>query len=110
MAHLRDVTAYAYARLTAMKLYAYRALDYLHAATENDRRYLLFNAVQKSKLSTEGVKVVTQLSECIGAKGFESDTYFESALRDIQLIPSLEGSTHLNYTTTTQFLSAYLFN
>jgi acyl-CoA dehydrogenase len=110
MPHLQQATAHAYARLTAMKLYAYRALDYLHAAREEDRRYLLFNAVQKAKVSTEGVKVVTQLSECIGAKGFEADTYFEGALRDIQLIPSLEGSTHVNYTTTAQFLSAYLFN
>ena len=110
MPHVQQAAAHAYARLTAMKLFAYRALDYLHAAADDDRRYLLFNAVQKAKVGTEGVKVVAQLSECIGAKGFEADTYFESALRDIQLIPSLEGSTHVNYTMTTQFLSAYLFN
>ena len=40
-------TTTAYARLTAMKLYAYRAMDYLQAASADDRRYLLFNAVQK---------------------------------------------------------------
>jgi arginine decarboxylase len=68
-----------------MKLYGYRALDYVHAANERDRRYVLFCAVQKAKVSTEGVKVMALLSECIGAKGFESDTYFEMALRDAHL-------------------------
>src|SRR5205085_12664057 len=90
------------------QLYAFRALDYLQIANENDRRYLLFCAVQKAKVSTEGVKVMSMLSECIGAKGFESETYFESALRDIQLIPALEGSTHVNYAQTAQFLAGYL--
>src|SRR5258706_3209592 len=50
------------------------------------------------------------LSECIGAKGFEAETYFEMALRDIQLIPGLEGSTHINLGMTTQFIAAYLEN
>jgi len=108
MPHIRSITAQAYVRLTAMKLYAYRALDYVHGATEADRRYLFFNAVQKAKVSTEGVKVIAMLSECIGAKGFESDTYFEMALRDIQLIPGLESSMHVNLALTAQFLPQYL--
>ena len=107
MPHIRLAMAQAYARLTAMKLYAYRALDYVHAARADDRRYLLYCAVQKAKVSTEGVKVIAQLSECMGAKGFESDAYFESALRDIQLIPSLEGSTHINLTQIVQFMPRY---
>jgi acyl-CoA dehydrogenase len=107
MPHIRFTVAQAYARLTAMKLYAYRALDYVHASSEADRRYLLFCAVQKAKVSSDGVKVISMLSECIGAKGFESDTYFEMALRDVQLIPSLEGSTHINLGLTAQFLRAY---
>ena len=77
MPHIRAATAIAFARLTAMKLYAYRALDYLQAAGADDRRYLLFNAVQKARVSTEGVKVMGCSSECIGARGFEADTYFE---------------------------------
>ena len=80
-----------------MKLYAYRALDYLQAAGPDDRRYLLFNAVQKAKVSTEGVKVVALLSECVGARGFEAETYFETALREAPMIPALEGSTHINF-------------
>ena len=107
MPHVRSATALAYARLTAMKLYAYRALDYVHASSANDRRYLLFAAVQKAKVSTEGVKVMALLSECVGAKGFEADTYFEMALRDAQLIPGLEGSTHVNYGLTADFIGRY---
>lgn len=105
--HIRATMVQAYARLTAMKLYAYRALDYVHASGSADRRYLLFAAVQKAKLSTEGVKVMALLSECVGAKGFESDTYFEMALRDVQLIPGLEGSTHINLGLTAQFIPRY---
>lgn len=107
MPHIRAAIAQAYARLTGMKLYAYRALDYVHAANENDRRYLLFASVQKAKVSTEGMKVLALLSECVGARGFESDTYFEMALRDAQLIPGLEGSTHVNLRLTAEFIDRY---
>jgi acyl-CoA dehydrogenase len=107
MPHIRSMIAQAYARLTAMKLYAYRALDYVHSASADDRRYVLFCAVQKARVSTEGVKVMALLSECIGAKGFESDTYFEMALRDAALIPGLEGSTHINLALTAQFIGRY---
>src|SRR6476660_2760561 len=107
MPHIRSMMAQAYARLTAMKLYAYRALDYVHAATAFDRRYLLVAAVQKARVSTEGVQVMALLSECSGAKGFESDTYFEMALRDVHLIPGLEGSTHINLGLTAQFIPKY---
>jgi acyl-CoA dehydrogenase len=107
MPHIRLAAAQAYARLTGMKLFAYRALDYVQIASADDRRYLLYLAIQKAKVSTEGVKVIAQLSECMGAKGFESDTYFEMALRDVQLIPGLEGSTHINLAFAAQFIPRY---
>jgi len=107
MPHIRLVAAQAFARLTAMKMYAYRALDFVHAATAEDRRYLLYCAVQKARVSTEGVKVMTLLLECVGAKGLESDTYFEMAMRDVQLIPGLESSMHINLSLAAQFGSAY---
>jgi acyl-CoA dehydrogenase len=91
-----------------MKLFACRALDYLQKSCLADRRYLLWNAVQKAKVSTEGVKVLALLSECIGARGVEAETYFEMALRDAQLIPGLEGSTHINFALAAQFLDPYL--
>jgi acyl-CoA dehydrogenase len=107
MSHIRSMMTSAYARLMAMKLYAYRTLDYVHAASAADRRYQLFCAVQKARVSTEGVKVVALLSECIGAKGFEADTYCEMALRDAALIPGLEGSMHINLGLAAQFLPRY---
>ncbi|HSU68747.1 MAG TPA: acyl-CoA dehydrogenase family protein [Tepidisphaeraceae bacterium] len=107
MPHIRSKMAHGYARLAAMKLYAYRALDYVLAASPQDGRYLLFNAVQKAKVSTEGVRVVALLAECMGAKAFESDTYFEMALRDVQLIPALEGSAHINLSLAAQFGGRY---
>lgn len=110
MPHLRSTMAQAYARLMAMKLYAYRALDYVHAGRATDRRYLLFCAVQKARVSTEGVKIMALLSECIGARGFESETYFEMALRDAALIPGLESSTHINLGLTAQFIPRYFFD
>jgi acyl-CoA dehydrogenase len=107
MPHIRQIISSAFARLMAMRLYAFRALDYLQSASEQDRRFLLFNAVQKAKVSTEGVKVMALLSECIGARGFEADTYFESALREAPMIPSLEGSTHINLRLCFQFVEGY---
>jgi acyl-CoA dehydrogenase len=107
MPHIRSAMAHAYAKLTAMKLFAYRAVDYLHAARADDRRYLLFASVQKARVSSEGVKVMALLSECMGARGFEADTYFESALRDVPLVPVLEGSTHINHQVVAQFLRGY---
>jgi hypothetical protein len=54
------------------------------------------------------VKVMALLSECIGAKGFESgDSFFEMALRDAQLIPGLESSAHINLGLTAQFMPRY---
>jgi acyl-CoA dehydrogenase len=97
----------AYVRLTAMKMFAYRALDYVHAAGADERRYQLFTSVQKAKVSTEGEKVIALLAECIGARGFESETYFEMARRDVALIPSLEGSVHLNIAHAAQFIPRY---
>jgi len=94
--HVRRLFAEAYARLTAMKLFAMRAADYMRAAGDDDRRYLLFNPVVKMKVTGQGEKVVALLHEVIAARGFEQDTYFEMALRDIGMLPKLEGTEHVN--------------
>lgn len=107
MPHIRAAMTQAYARLAAMKLYAYRALDYVQTASAADRRYQLFNAVQKARVSTQGVQVMSLLRDCMGAKAFEADTYFEMALRDVPLIPGLEGSAHINLGMAAQFIAQY---
>ena len=42
-----------------------------------------------------------------GRRGLESDTFFEMALRDAQLVPGLEGSTHINLQMAAQFAGKY---
>jgi len=107
--HVRRMFTDAYARLVAMKLFALRAADYFRSASAEDRRYLLFNPVVKMKVTTEGEKVIDLLWDVIAAKGFEKDTYFEMATRDIRALPKLEGTVHVNIALIVKFMRNYLF-
>jgi hypothetical protein len=100
----------AWARLVAMKLFSDRAIGYFRAAGPDDRRYLLFNPITKMKVTTEGERVVELLSDVIAAKGFEKDTYFNVAARDIRALPRLEGTVHVNMALVLKFMANYLFN
>ncbi len=108
--HVRRLFTEAYARLCAMKLFAMRAADYLRAAGDTDRRYLLFNPIVKMKVTGQGEKVIALLHEVIAAKGYEQDTYFEMALRDIGMLPKLEGTEHVNMALIIKFVKNYFFN
>lgn len=106
--HVRRMFADAYARLVAMKLYAARSADYFRCASEEDRRFLLFNPITKMKVTSEGENVIDLLWEVIAARGFEEDTYFEQAAADIRALPKLEGTVHVNLALVLKFLPAYL--
>ncbi len=108
--HIQKIFTESYARLIAMKLYALRSLDYFRSASDEDRRYLLFNPIQKMKVTTQGMKIIEMLLDAIAAKGFEQDTYFETAIRDIGMIPRLEGTTHVNIALVIKFMNNYFFN
>jgi acyl-CoA dehydrogenase len=108
--HVRQLLSDAYVRLVAMKLFSDRAIDYFRSAGPDDRRYLLFNPVTKMKVTTEGEKVIDDLWDVIAAKGFEKDTYFEMAARDIRGLPKLEGTVHVNMALVLKFMANYLFN
>ncbi|MFF5174677.1 acyl-CoA dehydrogenase [Micromonospora sp. NPDC000089] len=108
--HVRRELADAYARLVAMKLFSDRAVDYFRSAGPDDRRYLLFNPMTKMKVTTEGEKVVDLLWDVIAAKGFEADTYFDKAARDIRGLPKLEGTVHVNLALILKFMANYLFS
>ena len=82
--HVKQLFVDAYTRLVAMKLFALRAADYMRAASPDDRRYLLYNPTMKMKVTTQGEEVINLLWDVIAAKGFENDTYFEMAARDIR--------------------------
>jgi len=108
--HVSQMFVDAYSRLTAMKLFALRASDYMRAASPDDRRYLLYNPTVKMKVTTQGEEVINLLWNVIAAKGFEMDTYFEMAARDIRALPKLEGTVHVNIALIVKFMANYFFN
>lgn len=108
--HVRQAFTDAFARLAAMKLFAYRAADYMRSASPEDRRYLLFDPITKMKVTSEGERVVDLLWDVIAAKGFERDMWFEMAARDIRALPKLEGTVHVNMALVLKFMAAYLFD
>ncbi len=108
--HVRQMFTDAYARLTAMKLFTLRAADYQRSASPDDRRYLLYNPMVKMKVTTQGEEVINLLWDVIAAKGFEKDTYFEMAARDIRALPKLEGTVHVNIALIVKFMANYFFN
>ncbi|SCL71682.1 Acyl-CoA dehydrogenase [Micromonospora citrea] len=108
--HVRRELTDAYARLVAMKLFSDRAVDYFRSAGPDDRRYLLFNPMTKMKVTTEGERVIDLLWDVIAAKGFEADTYFDKAAKDIRGLPKLEGTVHVNLALILKFMANYLFH
>jgi acyl-CoA dehydrogenase len=107
--HVKMMFTEAYARLVAMKLFTLRAADYMRIATQEDRRYLLYNPVVKMKVTTQGEQVINLLWDVIAARGFEKDMYFEMAVRDIRALPKLEGTAHVNIALIVKFMANYFF-
>jgi len=108
--HVQKMFVDAYTRLVAMKLFTLRAADYQRSASLDDRRYLLYNPVVKMKVTTQGEEVINLLWDVIAAKGFEKDTYFEMAARDIRALPKLEGTVHVNIALIVKFMPNFFFN
>ncbi|MEN8242505.1 MAG: acyl-CoA dehydrogenase [Chloroflexota bacterium] len=107
--HVKRMFTDAYLRLISMKLFALRAADYQRVASRDDRRYLLYNPLVKMKVTTQGEEVINLLWDVIAAKGFEKDTYFEMAARDIRALPKLEGTVHVNIALIVKFMKNYFF-
>lgn len=107
--HVKNLLTESYSRLIGAKLFAFRAADYMRSASDDDRRYLLFNPVVKMKVTGQGEKVVGLLHDIIAAKGYEQETYFEMALRDIGMLPKLEGTEHVNMALIIKFVKNYFF-
>jgi len=109
-AHIKKKFTESYVRLNAMKLYALRSLDYFRSISKEDRRYLLFNPIQKTKVSIEGVRVMELILDIVAARGFEKETFMELAIREIGMLPRLEGTVHVNNLLVIKFLKNYFFN
>ena len=108
--HVKALFTDAYCRLVAMKLVALRTADYMRSASADDRRYLLYNPVVKMKVTTQGEDVINHMWDVIAAKGFEKDTFFEMAARDIRALPKLEGTVHVNIALIVKFMENYFFH
>ncbi len=108
--HIQHLFTDAWARLVAMRLFSLRAIDYMRAASPADRRYLLYNPLVKMKVTCQGETVINLLWDIIAARGFEKDTYFEMAARDIRALPKLEGTVHVNMALVVKFMANYFFN
>lgn len=100
----------SYCRLMAMKLFAYRATDYLRSASADDRRYLLFNPIVKMKVTMQGEQVIADLADIVAAKGFEKEPFFEVAAKEVGMLPKLEGTAHVNMALIVKFMKNYFFN
>ncbi len=107
--HIKQLFIDSYARLSAMKLFAQRGVDYMRCANPDDRRYLLFTPMVKMKVTTQGEEVVNALWDVMAAKGFEKNMYFEMAVRDIRALPKLEGTVHVNMALILKFMANYFF-
>ena len=108
--HIKKFFVEAYCRTVAMKLYALRSLDYFRSSSAEDRRYLLFNPIQKMKVTTQAVKVMDILTDIIAAKSYEQETHFAAAQTTIGYQPRLEGTTHVNMAQIVKFMQNYFFN
>ncbi len=108
--HVRKIFTEVYCRIVAMKLFGNRAADYMRVASDEDRRYLLYNPIVKMKVTGQGEKAVSMLHEVVAARGYEQkDTYFEMAIREIGMLPRLEGTEHVNMALIVKFIANYLF-
>lgn len=108
--HIKQFFIDAYCRLYAMKLMANRGIDYMRSVSAEDRRYLLYDPMVKMKVTTQGEEVINLLWDIIAAKGFEMDTYFDMATRDIRALPKLEGTAHVNMLLIMKFMVNFFVN
>ncbi|CAM3929383.1 acyl-CoA dehydrogenase family protein [Smaragdicoccus niigatensis] len=106
---IRRLTAEAFARLAGMRLYGERAVDYMRSANADDRRYLLFNAIEKMNVTREGEKITIILADVIAARGFENDMYLPMAIMGSIGLPRLEGTVHVNMALSLKFMPNFMF-
>jgi alkylation response protein AidB-like acyl-CoA dehydrogenase len=100
----------AYARLMGMKLFSERSIDYLRSASREDRRYLLYNTIEKMTVTRQGFRAHADMWDVIAARGFENDTVFSMHAFGLVGLPKLEGTVHINLALGLKFMPAYLFN
>ncbi|AYF77241.1 acyl-CoA dehydrogenase [Nocardia yunnanensis] len=107
---VKSLLADSFARLIGMKLYSERAIDYMRSANADDRRYLLFNAIEKMSVTRHGQQLYEDLADVIAARGFENDMYFPMAMTGMFGLPRLEGTVHVNMALSLKFMPNFMFH
>ena len=110
MPHVRRNFMEAWLRLIGMKLYQRRATDYFRNASADDRRYMLYNPTSKMKVTLQAEEIINLLWDVIAARGFEKDTYFFTATKEVRGPSKLEGTVHVNVQLIRKFMMNYFFN
>ena len=111
MPHIRRMVLEAWARIVMARMYNYRTCDYFRQADKlTDRRYLCFNPIQKARSSAECVRAVTNMADIMAAKAYETDTFAETAMRQITNAMRLEGTAHVNMAQAVKFAHNYFFD
>lgn len=108
--HIRQFLCESFTRINAMRLYALRSLDYFRSLSESDRRYLLFNPIQKMKVTTQAGEVMRLILDVVCAKGYENDTFISDAATSVDCIYRLEGTAHVNMALVLKFVKNYFFS
>ena len=93
-----------------MKLYSLRSRDYFRSMSDEDRRYLLFNPIQKMKVTTQGGEVIRLLMDVVCAKGYERENFISDAYATMDFLFRLEGTAHVNMALVLKFVNKYFFN
>lgn len=107
--HIRAFLSEAFCRTNAMKLYSLRSLDYFRSMSDDDRRYLIFNPIQKMKVTTQGSDVVRLIMDVVCAKGYENENYISDAYGTMDYCFRLEGTAHVNMALVLKFMKNYFF-
>jgi acyl-CoA dehydrogenase len=110
MPHVKKNFMDGWLRTVGMKMYQRRSTDYFRNATDNDRRYLLYNPTSKMKVTLQAEEVINLLWDVIAARGFEKDTFFAMGATDIRGPSKLEGTVHVNVQLIRKFMKNYFFN
>lgn len=108
--HIRSFLTESFCRGNALKLYALRARDYFRMMSPDDRRYLVFNAIIKNKVTREADKITRILSDVICAKAYEADTYMCEAMLSAGSYSRLEGTAHVNLFIIMKCLFNYFYS
>lgn len=108
MPHIKRALLEAWSRIVMSRLYCYRAVDYFRLAdAATDRRYLLFHPIQKARATMETERAVVLMHNVMVAKAYETDTFAETAVRQIGNSVRLEGTAHVNMAQAVKFIGNY---